>query len=92
VAVGPLWIVSENIFTERDQVWHMISLIHTGRLHAAIAGDELRHKEYTDIKLVWRSAEAWATKPVYPAGIYAYLQGAMEPIRHLVSRPSGRLE
>jgi hypothetical protein len=42
-------------------------------------------KEYTDIKLVWRSPVAWATKPVYPAGIQAYLLAATEPIIHLVS-------
>jgi 8-oxo-dGTP diphosphatase len=87
VTVGPLWIVNENIFTDRDQVGHAISLIHTGQLNAAITVDAVRHKEYTDIKLVWRSAVAWETKPVYPAGIHAYLHGAMEPILHLISPP-----
>lgn len=90
VTVGPLWVVNENIFTDREQVGHAISLIHIGQLNTAIAADELRHKEYTDIKLVWRSALAWATKPVYPAGIRAYLHAAMEPIIHLVSPPGVR--
>jgi len=90
VLVGPLWVVNENIFTERDQVSHAISLIHTGQLSPVIAIDEVRHKEYTNIKLVWRSAGAWATKPVYPAGIHAYLHAPMEPIRHLISPPEVR--
>jgi ADP-ribose pyrophosphatase YjhB (NUDIX family) len=85
VTVGPLWVVNENIFTDRDRLWHIISLIHTAQLDEAISVDELRHKEYTDVKLVWRSPAAWATKPVYPAGIQAHLHSAMEPIIHLVS-------
>ena len=88
VTVGPLWVVNENIFTIREQVGHAISLIHTGQLNQAIAVDAVRHKEYTDIKLVWRSSVAWVTKPVYPAGIQAYLHAAIEPIIHLVS-PTG---
>jgi 8-oxo-dGTP diphosphatase len=85
VNVGPLWVVSENLFIDHGQEWHVISLIHTGQLDAAIEVDHLRHKEYADIKLVWRTASAWATKPVYPAGIHTHLPGALEPIVHLIS-------
>jgi 8-oxo-dGTP diphosphatase len=88
VTVGPLWIVSENIFVDRDQSGHAISLIHTGDLNQAIVTDEMRHREHSDVKLVWRSSAAWITKPVYPAGIEAYLQATTGPIIHLVS-PTG---
>jgi ADP-ribose pyrophosphatase YjhB (NUDIX family) len=85
VTVGPLWIVNENMFIDRDQSGHTVSLIHTGQIDQAIVVDDLRHKEHADVKLVWRSAAAWATKPVYPAGIAAFLHTALEPIVHLVS-------
>lgn len=90
VTVGPLWMVNENIFVDDDQVGHSISLIHTGQLKQGIVVDELRHKEYEDVKLVWRSSEAWANKPVYPAGITAYLHAEMEAIIHLVSATGAR--
>src|SRR5829696_1784641 len=83
VTVGRLWMVSEDIYADRDQVGHAIGLIHAGQLNQNITVDEVRHKEYTDIKLVWRSPVAWATKPVYPAGIKRYLHAATEPIIHL---------
>jgi 8-oxo-dGTP diphosphatase len=88
VAIGPLWIVNENIFTDREQAGHAISLIHIGWLTTAAAFEELRHKEYDDIKLVWRSSVAWATKPIYPAGIPTYLSAVIGPIIHLVSPKS----
>ena len=85
VTVGPLWIVNENIFVDRGQSGHSVSLIHLGQIDQAILVDEMRHKEYTDIKLVWRPAAAWSTKPIYPAGIEACLHAAIEPIVHLIS-------
>jgi ADP-ribose pyrophosphatase YjhB (NUDIX family) len=85
VTVGPLWVVNENRFTDRDRLWHAISLIHTGQLDEALAVDEVRHREYSDVKLVWRGPAAWANRPVYPAGIQGHLHAAMEPIIHLVS-------
>jgi 8-oxo-dGTP diphosphatase len=88
VTVGPLWIVNENIFVDHDQSGHAISLIHTGDLNQVIVTDEIRHKEHSSVKLVWRSSTAWTTKPVYPAGIEAYLQATAGPIIHLVS-PTG---
>ena len=84
VTVGPLWIVNENIFVDRDLSGHEVSLIHTGELNQAIV-DELRHKEHADVKLVWRSPAAWATRPVYPAGIEPYLRAPADAIVHLVS-------
>ena len=91
VTVGPLWVVNENIFTDRDQVGHAISLIHSGHLNAGIAIEEVRHKEDTDIKLVWRSLGTGASKPVYPVGIHAYLHATLEQIIHLVSRPAEQM-
>ena len=88
VTVGPLWMVNENFYVDSDQVGHSISLIHLGEIDEGVAIDELRHKEYTDIKLVWRGSAAWATKPVYPEGITAYLHSEMKRIIHLVSPTS----
>ena len=85
VTVGRLWIVNENIFVDRDQSGHTVSLIHTGQIDQADVVDDLRHKEHADVKLVWRSPQAWATKPVYPAGIVALLHSTLEPIVHLIS-------
>ena len=85
VRVGPLWIVSENVFVDRDQVGHSVSLIHTGQINESIAFDEVRHREHTDIKLVWRLPMDWVTKPVYPTGIKVYLHATVEPIIHLIS-------
>jgi ADP-ribose pyrophosphatase YjhB (NUDIX family) len=85
VNVGPLWIVNENIFVDRDLSGHEVGLIHMAELEQAMTVDELRHKEHADVKLVWRSPAAWATKPVYPAGIAPYLRAPADGIVHLVS-------
>lgn len=85
VSVGALWMINENFFSYREKTGHNVSLLHLCYLENATEFNELRHKEYNDIKLVWRSQVDFDRAPLYPQGISNYLNTPMERLIHLVS-------
>lgn len=90
VAVGVLWLVNENFFAYGDKSAHTVNFLHLCHLTSDIPFKELRHREYDDIKLVWRSQADFDQAPLYPQGIRDYLNTAMEPVVHLVSYQTAR--
>lgn len=88
VTVGALWIINENFFAYREKSGHNVSFLHLCSLTGNASFSELRHKEYDDIKLVWRSQTDFNRIPLYPQGIQDYLKLPIEPVVHLVSYQS----
>lgn len=90
VSVGALWMINENFFTYREKSGHSVSFLHFCYLEHAAEFSELRHKEYKDIKLVWRSQSDFDRAPLYPQGITEYLNAATAQLIHLVSYQTTR--
>lgn len=90
VSVGALWMINENFFTYREKSGHNVSFLHFCYLEHATEFSELRHKEYKDIKLVWRSQSDFDRAPLYPQGITNHLNAATAQLIHLVSYQTTR--
>ncbi|EJR54940.1 hypothetical protein IIM_01880 [Bacillus cereus VD107] len=58
-------------------------MIHKGYVEQIIT-QEIRHKEYNDIILIWRSLEELKEKPTYPKGIIRYLEENEGNIVHFI--------
>lgn len=50
-----------------------VTLLHEAQIPLQ-TGDEIRHKEYSDIKMVWRSLSELAKKEVVPTGSIEHLK------------------
>ncbi len=48
--------------------------------------NEIRHKEYEDIILIWKSIEGLKEKPTYAEGIVSYLEENNRNIVHFISK------
>ncbi|EOQ30821.1 TPA: NUDIX domain-containing protein [Bacillus cereus] len=73
VDVQKLAIMSEHIFEWKNEKGHHCTLIHGGTVEERVT-NEIRHKEYEDIILIWKSIEELKEKPTYPEGIVSYLE------------------
>ena len=85
VDVQELAIVSEHIFEWNNKKGHHCTLIHWGTVKERVT-NEIRHKEYKDIILIWMSIEELKEKPTYPEGIVSYLEENNHNIVHFVSK------
>lgn len=73
VQVGNLKVVSEEQVTYDGNTHHRVTLLHEAQILPQVY-DEIRHNEYADVKLAWRSLEQLATKEVSPTGIFDFLK------------------
>ena len=92
VRVGPLMVVNEHFFQYYGKGHHQVTLIHRCELESDEEIPEpLWHKEHPSVKLVWRPLSQLSKKPVYPEGIFPYLERETDAIVHLVTgRPHPR--
>ncbi len=60
-------------------------MIHWGTVKERVT-NEIRHKEYEDIILIWRSIEELKEKPTYPEGIVSYLEENKRNIVHFITK------
>ncbi|COF60505.1 Uncharacterised protein [Streptococcus pneumoniae] len=60
-------------------------MIHWGTVKERVT-NEIRHKEYEDIILIWRSIEELKEKPTYPEGIVSYLEENNRNIVHFITK------
>ncbi|MDJ1476159.1 NUDIX domain-containing protein [Bacillus sp. LS15-K4] len=73
IDVQELAVVNEHIFEWKNEKGHHCTLIHRGTVQERIT-NEIRHKEYEDIILIWKSINELMEKPTYPEGIINYLE------------------
>ncbi len=59
--------------------------MHWGSVKERIT-NEIRHKEYEDIILTWKSINELKEKPTYPEGIVSYLEENNRNIVHFISK------
>ncbi|WP_342719686.1 NUDIX hydrolase [Bacillus paramycoides] len=85
IDVQELAIVNEHIFEWNNEKGHHCTLIHRGTLQERMT-NEIRHKEYEDIILIWKSINELKEKPTYPKGIVSYLEENNRNIVHSISK------
>ncbi|HDR7719326.1 NUDIX domain-containing protein [Bacillus albus] len=85
IDVQGLALVNEHIFEWNNEKGHHCTLIHWGTVQERIT-NEIRHKEYEDIKLTWKSINELMEKPTYPKGILSYLEEDNRNIVHFISK------
>ncbi|CAM4345626.1 MULTISPECIES: NUDIX domain-containing protein [Bacillus] len=85
IDVQGLALVNEHIFEWNNEKGHHCTLIHWGTVQETIT-NEIRHKEYEDIKLTWKSINELMEKPTYPKGILSYLEEDNRNIVHFISK------
>lgn len=73
VRVGKLKVVSEERATYDGNTYHRVTLLYEADISPNDDG-EIRHKEYADVKMVWRSLDELARREVAPTGIFEYLK------------------
>ncbi|PGS26020.1 DNA mismatch repair protein MutT [Bacillus cereus] len=73
IDVQGLALVNEHIFEWNNEKGHHCTLIHRGIVKERVI-NEIRHKEYEDIILIWKSINELKEKPTYPEGIVSYLE------------------
>lgn len=73
VQVGNLKVVSEEQLKYDGKSHHRVTLLHEAKIPHQV-NHEIRHKEYIDVKMVWRSLDQLATKEVAPTRIFEYLK------------------
>ena len=64
---------------------HHCTLIHWGVVKERVT-NEIRHKEYEDIILIWKGIEELKEKPTYPEGIVSYLEENNRNIVHFITK------
>ncbi|WP_220775395.1 NUDIX domain-containing protein [Bacillus sp. BML-BC060] len=84
IYVQALAVVNEHIFEWNNEKGHHCTLIHRGIVQERIT-NEIRHKEYEDIILIYKNIEELKTKPTYPEGIVSYLEKVNHKIVHFIS-------
>ncbi|GIN72653.1 DNA mismatch repair protein MutT [Bacillus sp. J14TS2] len=77
IQVRDLKFVSEKYLTYGGNTQHRVTLIHEVQLHDQIV-EEMRHQEYADVKMVWRTIDQLGLKEVAPLGIFEYLKKYFE--------------
>ncbi|MDC6157746.1 NUDIX hydrolase [Bacillus albus] len=85
IDVQGLALVNEHIFEWNNEKGHHCTLIHWGTVQETIT-NEIRHKEYEDIKLTWKSINELMEKPTYPKGILSYLEEDNRNIVYFISK------
>ncbi|PGK33874.1 DNA mismatch repair protein MutT [Bacillus anthracis] len=85
IDVQELAVVNEYIFEWNNEKGHHCTLIHWGTVKERVI-NEIRHKEYEDIILIWKSIEGLKEKPTYPEGIVSYLEENNRNIVHFISK------
>ncbi|PEL17812.1 NUDIX domain-containing protein [Bacillus wiedmannii] len=85
IDVQELAVVNEQIFEWNNEKGHHCTLIHWGVVKERVT-NEIRHKEYKDIILIWKSIEELKEKPTYPEGIVSYLEENNRKIVHFISK------
>ncbi|MBY7113965.1 NUDIX domain-containing protein [Bacillus sp. 17RED48] len=85
IDVQELAVVNEDIFKWNNEKGHHCTLMHWGSVKERIT-NEIRHKEYEDIILTWKSINELKEKPTYPEGIVSYLEENNRNIVHFISK------
>lgn len=85
IDVQELAVVNEHIFEWNNEKGHHCTLIHRGIVKERVI-NEIRHKEYEDIILIWKSINELKEKPTYPEGIVSYLEENNRNIVHFISK------
>ncbi|MGD6888032.1 NUDIX domain-containing protein [Bacillus mobilis] len=85
IDVQDLAVVNEHIFEWNNEKGHHCTLIHWGTVKERIT-NEIRHKEYEDIILIWKSINELKEKHTYPEGIVSYLEEDNRNIVHFISK------
>lgn len=85
IDVQELAVINEDIFEWNNEKGHHCTLIHRGTVQERII-KEIRHKEYEDIILTWKSINELMEKPTYPEGIISYLEEDNSNIVHFISK------
>jgi len=83
IQVGNLKVVSEEYVTYEGKTHHRVTMLHEAQI-TGHTDAEIRHKEYTNIKMTWRTIEQLGTRDVAPTGIFEHLKNFLDiPIAHL---------
>ncbi|KRG12599.1 hypothetical protein ACA30_18475 [Virgibacillus soli] len=77
IQVGDLKFVSEEYLTNGGKIQHRMTLIYEVRLLNQF-DEEWRHKEYADVKMVWRTIDQLELKEVAPTGSFQHLKNYFE--------------
>lgn len=85
IDVQELAVVNEQIFEWNNEKGHYCTLIHRGIVRGR-AINEIRHKEYKDIILIWKSINELKERPTYPKGFVSYLEENNRNIVHFISK------
>ncbi|PGB50662.1 NUDIX domain-containing protein [Bacillus anthracis] len=85
IDVQELAVVNEHISEWNNEKGHYCTLIHWGTVKERVT-NEIRHKEYEDIILIWKSIEELKEKPTYPEGIVGYLEENNRNIVHFITK------
>ncbi|HDR7800469.1 TPA: NUDIX hydrolase [Bacillus tropicus] len=85
IDVQELAVVNEHIFESNNEKGHHCTLIHWGTVQETIT-NKIRHKEYEDIILTWKSINELMEKPTYPEGVINYLEEGNRNIVHFISK------
>ncbi|MBZ4222928.1 NUDIX domain-containing protein [Bacillus wiedmannii] len=85
IDVQELAVVNEHIFDWDNEKGHHCTLIHRGIVKERVI-NEIRHKEYEDIILIWKSINELKERPTYPEGIVSYLEENKRNIVHSISK------
>jgi len=84
IDVGKLKVVSERLISFNGIDLHQITLLHFAKL-IDDGFTLLRHKEHSDVKIVWRTFEELCSKPVFPPGILEILTDSSDTVLHLIN-------
>ncbi|MES5938968.1 MULTISPECIES: NUDIX domain-containing protein [unclassified Bacillus cereus group] len=85
IDVQELAVVNEHIFEWDNEKGHHCTLIHRGIVKERVI-NEIRHKEYEDIILIWKSINELKERPTYPEEIVSYLEENKRNIVHSISK------
>ncbi|CAM4252223.1 NUDIX domain-containing protein [Bacillus wiedmannii] len=85
IDVQELAVVNEHIFEWDNEKGHHCTLIHRGIVKERVI-NEIRHKEYEDIILIWKSINELKERATYPEGIVSYLEENKRNIVHSISK------
>ncbi|PEJ80573.1 NUDIX domain-containing protein [Bacillus wiedmannii] len=85
IDVQELAVVNEHIFEWDNEKGHHCTLIHRGIVKERVI-NEIRHKEYEDIILIWKSINELKERATYPEGIVSYLEENKRNTVHSISK------
>ncbi|TXR60846.1 DNA mismatch repair protein MutT [Bacillus sp. AY18-3] len=85
IDVQELAVVNEHIFEWDNEKGHHCTLIHRGIVKDRVI-NEIRHKEYEDIILIWKGINELKERSTYPEGIVSYSEENKRNIVHSISK------